>query len=94
MLLTLDGRYLAGDQRDLAGDIQKADADDSELPEEDAEEDSEDKENLDMEERDGVARSLEDFSKKGSLGGELNSLQTVLSRKPISRELERRSRVP
>ena len=72
-----------GDHRDLAGDIQKADAEDRELPEEDADEDSEGKENLDMEVQDGVASNLGDFSKKGSLEGELNKFHTVPSRNPM-----------
>ena len=91
LFLTLDGRYLVGDQRDLAGDIQKAEADESELAEEDVDEDSEGRENLDMEVREGVASSLGDFSKKGSLDGELNSLHTVASRNPISEQAHLRT---
>ena len=85
VFLTLAGKYFAGDQRDLTGDIQKAEADDNELPEEDADDDSEGKENFEMEVLDGVASSFGDFSRKGSLGGVLNRLHTVFSRKPISR---------
>jgi len=83
LFLTVDGRYLVGDQGDLAGDIQKADADDSELAEEEVDDDSEGRENLLTELHDGVASSLGDFSTNGSLGGELNTPHTLRSRNPM-----------
>ena len=58
------------------------DEDDKELADED-EDECEGKENLEMELREEVARSLGDLSMNGSLGGELNSRHTVDSRKPI-----------
>jgi hypothetical protein len=84
LFLTVDGRYLVGDQGDLAGDIQKADADDSELADDEVDDDdSEGRENLLTEVHDGVASSLGDFSKNGSLGGELSSPHTLPSRNPM-----------
>ena len=58
------------------------DEDERELVDED-EDECEGKENLEMEPKEGTARSLGDLSTNGSLGGELNSRHTVDSRKPI-----------
>lgn len=61
------------------------DADEREL-EEDDEDDEESplgSTNLAVEERNGVSSSLGDLGGKASLGGELNSFQTVDSRNPM-----------
>lgn len=64
-LRALIGRYRRGDHREGAGDLQKVEDEDRELEdeEEDVNEASVDaRENLKTEEREGVARSLGDFS--------------------------------
>ncbi|KAL9034123.1 MAG: hypothetical protein Q9214_007189, partial [Letrouitia sp. 1 TL-2023] len=85
-LRALMGRYRRGDHRDGAGDIQKVEDEDRELEdEEDVDEASVDaRENLKTEEREGVARSLGDFSWTGIPSWDRpNTLERAASRKPI-----------
>ena len=82
--LKLDRRYVKSDRFDGVGDLQNIEADEVEELRDDATDDDTDgRENLQMEVREGVARSLGDLSRKGSRGGELKSFQAVLSRKPM-----------
>ena len=82
VLRTLRGQYL--DHRDGAGDVQNDEVEENELAEADLEVSLDGRENLEIEEMEGVASSLGDLSTNGSLPGVLNSFHAVRSRKPIS----------
>lgn len=87
-LRALMGRYRRGDHRDGAGDLQKVEDEDRELEddEEDVDEASVDaRENLKTEEREGVARSLGDFSWTGIPSWDRpKTLERAASRNPIA----------
>lgn len=81
--------YRLGDQRWRGlEDCQNDNDDERELEGDDVDEDDaspSDSENLEVEERSGVASSLGDLGGKASLDGELNSFHTVDSRKPMAK---------
>ncbi len=81
MLRTLGGKCLG--HREGAGDVQNDELEDKELAEEDREGSLDGTENLEIEVIEGVASSLGDLSRNGSLPGVLKSFRAVRSKKPI-----------
>lgn len=81
VLRTLEGAHL--DHRGGAGDVQKVSDEEIELVEDEGEDPSEGSENFEMGTLEGVASSLGDLSRKGSLEGVLSNRRTVRSSKPI-----------
>ena len=80
-----EGIHAKGDHREGLGDLQKREADEvEELREDEDDEEADSRENLDIDDCDGVASSFGDLSMKGSRGGELRSRWAVLSRKAMT----------
>ena len=82
VLRRLEGRYLG--HGDGAGEVQNDEEEEKEVVEEEREGSLDGRENLEIELIEGVASSLGDLSKKGSLADVLKSFRTLRSRNPIS----------